>query len=418
MTYRDVAHFAQFIWWLTKARTKRSPGRSVSDDLFITNSSSDGQGRLALTSEDGGRPVAYSGWLTGLSPGFLWAGAFGGRARLDSVGYAFDWILPKLLPASAWVNSDGPPDERARLIDLAGSILGLWSPDETKISSWHAAVAAQAVGDLALVQFLQVLEAIRTSTPKVPAAVKRPPTRSELDAEFEKLKALTDPDESREKYSDLMQEISRGDEPRPDSGRPAVEELGLAIDLALRKIACANDIPALTDWAKTRDKAATWARVRLLDKSPQDLAGILEDWMSRADTLEKTHLLDAIFRTAPERAAAIAARVYLEKTGLLRAAAADILSRAELSAGGERRPGALIAIVRDPKAWPNELEVSIRDLVPAEDPNRFPGAAVDDALIAALQRRDGAPAHAAQACLARTHRSNGTDIRPPRKHGL
>ncbi len=399
MDYRDAAHFAQFVWWLTKARTIRTQKGSGQEEGTIF-SSADGQGRLALIPEDGGHACVSSGWLTGL-PTRLWEGAFGNRARLDSDAYAFERILSSRFPASPLGSSDGTPEERSRLIDLVGSILGLWSPEETKISSWHAAVAVQAVGDLVLVQLRPVLEAIKQSLPPVQPTKRKLPTRSELAAEFRKLEALKDPDEYREKYSDLMQEVGRGDEPRPDSGRTAAEELGLALDLALRKIACANDIPALIVRARAKDEESTWARVRLFEKSPQDLADILEDWMSRAGISEKVDLLYAIFRTAPERAEAIAERVSLGTHGLLRAAAADILSKAG-------QPDSLIKIVRDPQAGREELEAAIAHLVPAEDPDRFPGRAVDDALIVALKNPEGAADCAARA-LAWRKRSDQLD---------
>lgn len=392
---RDAVHFSQFVWWLTQARTERTQeGRP--DEIFRSFSSADGQGELALTPEDGGRPVVSSGWLTGL-PTCLWEGAFGRRARLDSVVYGFEGILFDRLQDASRASSDGTPDERSRLIDLVGSILNLWTPDEAKISSWHASVAAEAAGDLALAQYLPVLAAIQEKLPPPRPTVKERPTKAELEAEFEKLKAVKDPDEYRERFSELEQEVGRGDEPRPASGRTSAEELGRAIGLARRKIASANDVPALIDWAGTRGEGSTWARVRLFEKSPKDLAAILEGWMPQASFSTRADLLYAIFRADPGRALALAAQVPREARGPLRVAGADMLSRAERGAAGPGRSDPLIKIVGDRKANENEVERAVALLVPAEDPNRFPGPAVDDALIVALKNRDGAPDCAARA---------------------
>jgi hypothetical protein len=119
--------------------------------------------------------------------------------------------------------------------------------------------------------------------------------------------------------------------------------------------------------------------------------------MPQASISTKADLLYAIFRADPGRAVTLAAQVPSEARGPLRVAAADILGRAERGAAGPGRSDPLTKIVGDPKASEYEVERAVALLVPAEDPNRFPGPAVDDALIVALKNRDGAPDCAARA---------------------
>jgi hypothetical protein len=399
LSYEEALHFVQVVWWLTKAGTKKAAGGTSLSDMDLSLSSADGQGRLTLNPEDGGRPIVKTGWIRVGSP-IIWRRTFDGQACLNAASFAVQRILldrlgrkwTDLEPGDAdelysiaWGERDLMASRTSYLAEMSGRILRLWSPDETQISSWHAAAAAQAGGDFGLLQLRPVLETIPKRLPPPQPPNKRPRTEDEFRAEFKKLRELRDPDEYREKVQALLEESTRRNEASPDSGRAAADELKDAVVLALRKIRAADDLPALKKWAKTRGEGSTWAAARILGKSPREYASVLESWMAKASPEEKSQILSTMFRGCPERAVEIAAKVSSGKRNDLRLVAAEILSNAGRIPGGMDRPDALIEIVRDKSADGDDRLEAIESLVPVENPGRFQGREVDDALLAILE---------------------------------
>lgn len=399
LDYKEALHFAQTVWWITKARSKKV--QTAESHLSFSLSSADGRGRLTLTPEDGRRPVILSGVLRMFSEGG-WARGDDTEARLNEAGVAVERVLLDHL-GKRWTDresrdilglvpitrgaQDYTPGELARLTELAGRFLELWSRDEKRISPWHAAAAAQAAGNLALVQFLPALEALQKNLPAVsPAsASKRPPSEADMKARIEKLSKEKDEERVREKVMALLEEYAEQLEAYQGSALSPADELRDAAALSLRKLKSVDDIPALTRWAKAREQGSGWAASRIRAISPCGYADILESWMAKAPAEEKRQILMAINRACPERGVAISERVLAGGKDDLSTAASQILREANRTAAGKEGPEALIKIARDTKEDWEERVKAIELLVPAEDPTRFPGREVDDALLAILK---------------------------------
>lgn len=399
LSYEEALHFIQVIWWLTKAGTKKAAGGTSPLDMDLSLSSADGQGRLTLNPEDGGQPLVKTGWIRVGSP-VLWRRTFDGQACLNAAFFTVQRVLldrlgrkwTDLAPGDAddlysiaWGERDLTASRESYLAEMTGQLLKLWSPDETQISSWHASAAAQAAGDFGLSHLRPVLATIQKRLPPPQPSKKRAQTEDDFQAEFVKLKELKDPDEYREKIQALLEESMRRNEALPDRGRAAADELEGAINLTLRKIRAADDLSALQKWAKARGEGSTWAAARILRKSPREYASVLESWMAKASPEEKSQILSRMFRDCPERAVKIAAKVSAGKSNDMRLVAAEILSNAGRITGGTDRPEFLIEIVRDRSADLFDRAEAIESLVPEDNPGRFQGREVDDALLAILE---------------------------------
>jgi hypothetical protein len=236
-----------------------------------------------------------------------------------------------------------------------------------------------------LTEAVAFLGNIRKNLPPRSAAKKKGGrTLEEIRKELEALRASTDPDEFMEKAEGLMDEYLRV-QSEMDGGSKIDEELGTATAVALRKIEMAEDIPALTKWAESRDPGSAWAASRLLKKSPPVYADVLAGWLDRARPEHKAEILHAIYRAHPQKALEIAAKVPAGERSGLSTAAAEILESSGLLSGDKYRIASLIQVALNKTMDWEERNRAIDLLVPKDNPGKFPDKAIDDALVTLVE---------------------------------
>jgi hypothetical protein len=400
LTHGEARHIAQVIWWLGWAETKEKAAEPASSGMtFGDLSSADGRGHLSLVPEDGGKALNETGTLSAMAPG-NWGGEYDRETYLNVAGFAVEGILFERL-SKKWPEAasgldtrylgisrgygDYTRDELSGLKEGILLFLKLYTPDGRRISHRHVLAAAQAAGDLALTEAAPLLEGVRKNLPPPsPAGKKGGRTLEEIMKEVEKLRTSTDLDKFMDKADEIMEEYLRV-QGEMDSGAGIEKELEATVATALRKIETADDVPALTKWARNRDPGSTWAASRLLKKSASAYADVLADWLDRARPEYKSQILHAIYRAFPQKALEIAAKVPPGGKSELSTAAAEILEKSGALSGDKDRVASLIQVALDKKADWKERNKAIDLLVPRDNPGKFPGEAIDDALITLVE---------------------------------
>ena len=407
LTYAEARHFAQVIWWLNQARTTKKADKPVSSLMFFKPlSTADGRGHLALARDGGGESIEEAGALRAVASG-IWRDEYDKEAFLNVAWFAVEEILYARV-SKRWPGADAnrvnryltisrgsagyTPEELSRVREGILRFLGLFTADGRRISPWHVLVAARAAGDIVFAEAAPLLKAVQKNLP-TPDRDKKKTVRTpaEVLAEINKLTAEAANEDSEEKADELEEKIDGlFEELERLQGqavsREAIEnELRTAVSTAIRKIELGEDIAALTTWARLRDADSIWAASRLRRVSAAAYADVLADWLGLARPEHKAQILHAISRAAPQRALDIASRVRPSGGSELNAAASEILDKAGLLSGDQDRIAALIKIARDNRAGWEERTSAVALLVPRDDPMRFPGKDIDDALISIIE---------------------------------
>ncbi len=398
--YGEARHFAQVIWWLRLAETRKAKEVSPRFGMSFSGfSSADGRGHLTLLPGDGGKGLTESGILHAMAGG-MWGGDYDRETFLNVAGFAIEEILPerlfnegpevrfeRMVPLLGISRQSGDyaPDELARLKGEILLFLKRYSPEGRNISHWHVLAAVRAAGDIVLAEATPLLKGIQNSLPR-PAPAEKGGGRSlaEIAKEIQKLMTAEAADESEEKIDKLMEELERV-EGRAMSGQAIERELKAAAAAALRKIEAGDDIATLKKWAESRDPESAWAASRLRKVSTGAAVESFAARLELARPQDRPEILQAIFRADPKKAVEAAARVPADDVSELGTTAAWVLGKAGLLSGDGNRIASLIEVVLDKTADWEQRSLAIEVLVPRDDPGRFPDEAIDDALIAVVE---------------------------------
>ena len=400
--YGEAKHFAQVIWWLRLAETRKVKEVSHRFGMSFSGlSSADGRGHLALLLGDGGKGITESGILHAMA-GSTWGGDYDQETFLNIAGFAIkEILLERLFNEGPEVrfnrmdpllrisrqSGDYAPDELARLKGEILLFLKRYSPEGRNISHWHVLAAVRAAGDVVLAEATPLLKGIQNNLPRpAPAGKGGGRSLAEIAKEIQKLMTAEATDESEEKIDKLMEELERVEE-RAMSGQAIERELKAAAAAALRKIEAGDDIATLKKWAESRDPESTWAASRLRKVSTGAAVESLAARLELARPQDRSEILQAIFRADPKKAVEAAAGIPADDVSELGTTAAWVLGKAGLLSGDKDRIASLIEVVLDKTADWEQRSLAIEVLVPRDDPGRLPDEAIDDALIAVVEHR-------------------------------
>lgn len=392
LRYEEARMVARVIWWLDRVRSRMVVTDSDSNRIV---SSGDGTGRLVMRVEDrvviDRATTLWSGHLPG-----RWSDDFTPETFVNFAGYVIADALPARL-GNTWsqfepteqrpseLRESSAPEyteaERKRLHDFSERFLAWFSSKQERISLPIVGVAAQFAGNFGVTSATARLQEIEAALP--PPA---PPKRSfdEVSAQRSKLPhAFEIKDPKRRKRVEeqhaaldaeldaiLYQEVS---------GSPDLLRQALAV--ALRKLAVANDPDRLRALAVSRSDEQQWALQCLSQRDRKRYAEALETLTRKTRGKWTRQFFAELARVDQPRAATLARELPAEKIDPLTISAFLLLRDAGPFPDETQRLVTIARMLHNPNTDWEERARAIEALVPANDPLRYPGREVDEALL-------------------------------------
>jgi len=385
LDYSEARHIAHTIWWLNWLRSWPNSG-----DAHGMFSTADGRGTLVLRSGDGQEHihVAKSIWADHIS--VRWIGHYTRDVLLNLAEFLVTIALPEHL-GERWSQFEpayfydlrapetGTPrytdEELTRLHLLTKQFLELFTPDQRLLSHTIVREAARAAGDFA---YADLARALRDIHERLPEPEEPPTTRERV--------SMTDAlDETgTETWDARLAERRRERALLFDLFLDSDEKLKEAATLALKKLEAANDAQRLEAWACSDAPGWQWALQGLKGQERERYVAALQWRLSRTEGEWARQVFDEIARTDTQRAAELAKEIAPEKKGDLSVSAFAHLDAINGIPDEAKRVESLIQVVLDPESGWKERGRAIELLVPMEQPLRYPGQEIDDALLALL----------------------------------
>jgi len=416
LPYEEARKIGQVIWWLDRVRTRVLKTESQTSAIV---SSGDGSGHLVMRAEDRA-VIDYSTTLGGL--GARWTDHYAPKTFVNLAGYLIANALPARL-GNKWsqfepteqrpseMRQDSAPvytdAERKRLQDFSERFLGWFSLAQEKASFSIVSVAAQFAGDFGITSDATRLREIEATLPP-PAPPKR--TYDEVEADRNKLPRTWEIKDAKKRKRveerlaalDAEQHAILYDDV---SGSPEI--LRKAIATSLRELAVATDADRLSVLAVSKSDDQQWALRCLGQLDRQRYADALETLTRKTKEKWARQFYGALAQVDRARAATIARELPPEKIDPLTIPAFLVLAESGAVPEEAQRLGTIIKILLDPKTGWQERADAVRALVPENNPLRYPGQQIDDALLKVLvpeQADESGTFTQEEACLALARR--------------
>jgi len=163
------------------------------------------------------------------------------------------------------------------------------------------------------------------------------------------------------------------------------ENLQQRLTCSIQQIETAQDVDSLYAWAISQKEGAQWALQRLSKVNRQRYCDALEQLMKKEDGKWVRQIFQELANTDPERAAAIAKQLPADKIDALTISAFALVRKLNMVSDEKAWLAAIIKKMHDPKNGWDERGRAIELLVPADEPLRYPGNEIDDALLRLLE---------------------------------
>jgi hypothetical protein len=391
VTDADARQVLQAVWWLSKVRSKARGEESFGGMA----STADGSGRLSVRSVAGASLADAQGTVWAGSCGSRWTGDYGSDEFLNLAAHLVESALPARL-GRAWRQPaacvggicrrrDGPADAHSR--DLvkrdAEQILARFNPAGGGVPPALASLAVSALVDLRI----RMADSFEHLLRQLPA---RDPSAGDASAAEARLKASlplgkdgkpSGPMPSLEEMQAARHEYERVRQGSDDSaGR---ERLRAALQLAIRQLRTADNVAALEQWAASDDPGWRFALSRLHELDRHAYVRALEAWLKRSEGESRRQVYGALAEADPDRARELAGAAGA--TSDLAVSSFGVLARAQAIPDETKRIAALVALLGDQHADWQERIRAIDVLAPQDDPQRFSGKSIDEALLQRLE---------------------------------
>ena len=396
LKYEDARQIAQNIWWMNRIRTLANEGDWGLSGLLM--STADGSGALRITAAEG-REVDISGTVWAGAVSERWGDKFGSDTLLNLADYLLQTALPERL-GKQWEDQARGADESHMVAKAMGfpvgtqpaeanaarvaaerrfektrarasQLIGLFSPDESRMAYSILTDAVGAVGEFAMADLAPSLKALQKAMPP-PTGPAR--TREVVEREWRS----EDGNTSMRAWQELMP-LEHG-----TVQAAAREELREAVELSLHQIEAANEPDVLQAWGQSDKPGWQWAMQRLRQTDKKRYVAALEWWMQESKGKWTRQIFDAIQEIDPQRARELAAQVPATQKGDLTVSAYSTLEKAKALADANQRIDALIQVALDPKSGWQQRGEAIDLLVPVEAPLSHPDRKIDEALVKLL----------------------------------
>jgi hypothetical protein len=391
LSYEDARRVFQTIWWLNRIGPR--PDRSE-DYGFGGTTSADGQGTVILRSDEGKLLLKTRSFLSIFPVAVIWQGDYGGAVFLKLVEFLFTQALPDRCgkPWKEWEPKHAQdvltrqttvpvytPEETQRLHSCAEKFLGLYAPDESRLSNGIAAHAVAAAGTFAWQDLTNAVEKIHEI---LPYPEKSLVTTKDFDSEIEWVKTSTSIRDGARKAGELeIQKLNFCND--PDDAN--VNVLKRAVSLSLRQLKAARDPSALQKWAASREYGCQWALQQLAVTDKKRYVEALEWWLKNSRTEISRQIFEEITRVDSSRALELAKQFPPDEKGDLSVSSFAHLKAVDGIPDEGKRVQTLVQVALDPKSGQAERARAIELLVPPEDPLRYPSRDVDEALLKMME---------------------------------
>jgi hypothetical protein len=395
LPYGEARHLAHTIWWLNRVHSLSDA--SIHGGIF-SGSSADGRGSLTIRSDRGDVIIKLSETLWADHVSERWRAEYDQKVCLNLASFLISDALtmhlgdrwsrfkpPHHLPsflAGLTCETNSPQNEqdhRKNIQALTGTFLDLFSPDQRLISFAIVRESVRAAGSFVYTNLSTKLADIQSQLPTV-SAPKR--TKGEIEAEIKRLDGIKSDDkgwqDAMNQKAVLYKELTALNH---DTGADSSQALRDSISLSLKKIQCADDLPALQSWASSKEPGFQWALQRLKDKDRKRYVAALEWWMKNTKENWVRQAYAAIAKEDSSRAVEIAKEIPPEKKGYLTVSAFSHLAEVDGIPDEKKRVEALIQVALDPKSGFQERGKAIELLVPHDQPLRYPTPDIDAALV-------------------------------------
>jgi hypothetical protein len=417
LPYEEARKIGEVIWWLDRVRSRAVRADSQNSTIV---SSGDGSGRVIMRAEgraiiDHAKTLWYnlaSRWTDNYKPetflnfaGYLVADAL--PARLGNKWSQFEPTEQRLSESrqdSAAVYTDA---ERKRLQDFSERFLGWFSPQEEKISFSLVNVAAQCAGDFGIVSDASRLREIESALPP-PARPKR--SYDEVEADRSKLPyafEIKDPKKRKRVEQQQAALDAELDAILYEDVSDSPDLLRNSLAVSLRKLAVAPDLDRLSTLAVSKSDAQQWALRCLAQLDRKRYADALETLTRKTTGQWARQFFSALARADQPRALTIARDLPAEKIDPLTIPAFLVLGDSGAVPEETQRLATIIKMLHDPKTGWQERAHAVEALVPQNNPLRYPGREIDDALLKVLtpeQADENGTFTQEEACLALARR--------------
>jgi hypothetical protein len=404
VSYEDARKIADVIWWLKRIQAKTTKADSDSGNVYSgssISSSADGLGKLTFRGEgDALIEVGATSWSDYLAE--RWSEGYGPEVFFNFAEYLIENALPKHLGAE-WSKFEPthPPDfdfdqiytpvyetqERERLRDLAFRFLDWFGLDQEKISLAVVAEAARLTGRFGISDGADRLRAIEKTLP--PAGAKRRNAK-EVFAALKKLPYEWEvPNEKERKRVEQQRAALEAERDwlLYDRGVNSADYVRESVSFALRRLAIANDAAKLEAWALSKSEGMQWAMQRLAELDKKRYANVLETFAMQAEAKWARQFFDELIKVDVKRATALARRLPPSRRDALAISAFQLLQDTAEFPDEQTRVARIIKILENPKTGWEDQKRAIALLVPHDTPLRYPGAAIDRALLRVLDRK-------------------------------
>lgn len=396
--YEVAKQLGEVIWWLDRVRTSK---RGERDDGYgsFSRSTADGHGALVLRGPEGEPLIEREGTLWHGTLSRRWSGGYLQECAVNFGAFILEDLLPRQL-GDAWskfepvhsqtiterIESDPQYTEleRERIADLAQRYLNRFSPARTRVSFAILAEATRVAGEFALEAAMPQLKKVRETyedlkTPAIPYAV----LSDERSRIVEQLKLGPPNRKNLEKRRDELDLEIDAWYKAYSGGSPLF--LRDAADRALEQIRLAANPEELFKLATSKAENGQWAMQRLEKVDRKRYVDALEMWLDGDNGNAKRQIFKEILRVDPERARSIAMKVPINTIDPLSLSAFEVLRDANLIADEAAWIQAMIRVLHETKSGWEERSRAIELLVPLEDPLRYPGDEIDQALLRVLE---------------------------------
>jgi hypothetical protein len=394
LPYEEARKVGQVIWWLDRVRSRVVRTDSQNS---TTISSGDGSGHLVMRAENR-TVIDYAKTLWGsLAP--RWTDNYTPETFVNFAGYVIADALPARL-GNKWsqfgpteqrpseLRQDSAPvytdAERNRLQDFSERFLAWFSPMQEKASFSIVSVAAQFAGDFGIVSDASRLREIEAALPP-PAPSKR--SYDEIEADRGKLPhtfEIKDPKKRKRVEQQLAALDAEWDAILYEDVSGSPDLLRKALTASLRKLAVATDLDRLSALSVSKSDDQQWALRSLVRLDRKRYADALETLTRKTTGEWERQFFSALARIDQSRALKIARDLPVDKIDALTIPAFRVLADSGAVPEETQRLATIIKMLHDPKTGWQERAHAIDALVPQNNPLRYPGREIDDALLRVL----------------------------------
>jgi hypothetical protein len=297
--------------------------------------------------------------------------------------------------------------ERNRLQDFSERFLAWFSPKQEKASFSIVSVAAQFAGDFGIVSDALRLREIEAALPAA-APLKR--SYDEVEADRGKLPntfEIKDPKRRKRVEQQLAALDAERDAILYDDVSGSPHLLRKALTASLRKLAVATDLDRLSALSVSKSDDQQWALRCLARLDRKRYADALETLTRKTTGEWERQFFSALARIDQSRALTIARDLPADKIDALTIPAFRVLADSGAVPEETQRLATIIKMLHDPKTGWQERAHAIDALVPQNNPLRYPGREIDDALLKVLtpeQADESGTFTQEEACLALARR--------------